>query len=121
MHRIDLAPRPLYRSNEGRKKHPRLRIEAALKEAADTGLTRHEMAERTGCSVTLINDTIRTMLRANECHHDDSKPAKFFAGPSPDAGRAVDVVPPRAINFWALPVYVPPKWHVREGAGRVVS
>lgn len=107
-------------SNEGRKKHPRIRIEAALKQHADTGLTRHELAAATDCSVTLINDTIGTMKRANAVHHDKSKPAvRFFLGPAPAVEPAPDVVRCCVIDIWALPVYRPAPWNVREGAGRV--
>lgn len=110
--------RPGHSSNAGRKKEPRLRIEAALKDCTK-GLTRHELAALTDCSVTLINNTILSMLRSNCVHHDDSKPQRFFAGPAPHAAPAPDVVRGRSINIWTLPAYVPPAWHVREDAGRV--
>ena len=110
--------RPGHSSNQGRKKHPRLRIEAALKECPD-GLTRHELAAITECSVTLINDTVRSMLRTNCVHQVGDKPRRVVYGPPKVAEPAPDVVRGRSINIWALPQYIPQPWNVREGAGRV--
>lgn len=114
--------RPGHSSNEGRKKYPRLRIEAALKDAGDKGMTRRELRAATDCSQTLVNETLKSMLRTNCVHHDGAKPeARFRMGPPQHVEPPPNVARGRAIDVWALPVYVPPAWNVREGAGRVCA
>lgn len=113
--------RPGHSSNEGRKKYPRLRIEAALQQAKG-GLTRAELVKLTDCSPTLVNETLRSMMRTDKVHHNADKPlVRFFLGPPPAKPADPFVVRPREINVWALPVYQPSRWNVRENAGKVVG
>lgn len=107
----------LLRDRGPKKGAPRMALEKALNKATEP-LTRSQLSKITGLPESVIRVILPALMARGFAYSDYGKPAKYSTQ-RPEKPKPPEVAMPRSINFWALPVYVPPPWPVRSDAGRV--
>jgi len=95
-------------------------IKAVLQDEP-AGLYRREIVARAGMVVSSTHVAIKEMCWSGDLERVGGPPALYrLADKAKVKAQAEELKAlPRSIDLWKLPPYVPPRWNVREGAGRV--